>query len=280
MKTTAPRRLPCLLPLLSVIILRLTTGPGCRALIAPVILRAHPLQPFASLLHPPTTRRFVSWSDEQERPATGSPAADTTRLSSQQIAADVDWDWKSVVQHCFSDRTTTTSRDESRTNCNKPIILFDGVCLFCNAGVDLCARLDRQESFRFASLQSRVGQSLLLQHGKQPDDISSIVLVESPEMAYFESDAILRIAKELKGLPWVVRSMSKVSLRVVPLMVRNGAYHVIANNRYVFGHLEEPAECRLDLDGSLSRRFVEDPSTIIIAEVDCVPTNSQISPLQ
>lgn len=156
----------------------------------------------------------------------------------------VSWNWRAVVETAFaSDK--------------RPIILFDGVCLFCNAGVDLCLNLDKKEKFRFASLQSKVGQSLLLQHNKAPNDLSSIVLVESQDKAYFESDAILRIAKELQGLPGLVRMASKISLSIVPTPLRNAAYHVVANNRYMFGHTEE---CRLDLDGVLARRFVEDPT--------------------
>ena len=192
-----------------------------------------------------------SSDDEKLITVTGNSNAEkcvstSTSLSSGDgdSATTVNWNWQAVATKAFIDDT-------------RPIILFDGVCLFCNAGVDLTLSLDTQERFRFASLQSKVGQSLLLQHGKQPHDLSSIVLVESLDEASFESDAILKIARELKGLPKVLRFLSKASLKVVPLPIRNGAYHVVANNRYLFGHTEE---CRLDLDGVLARRFVEEPA--------------------
>ncbi|GKZ01261.1 hypothetical protein MPSEU_001077100 [Mayamaea pseudoterrestris] len=172
--------------------------------------------------------------------ASAAVNGDATTITS---SSPVTWNWQAVVQNCFASDA-------------RPIILFDGVCLFCNAGVDLCLQLDQRETFRFASLQSKVGQSLLMQHGKRPDDLSSIVLVDSATQAYFESDAILRIAKELPGLPGVLRFVSKTSLHLVPTFLRNAAYQVVSNNRYLWGHAEE---CRLDLDGALARRFVDEP---------------------
>lgn len=203
---------------------------------------------------PTTTRLFVSMSDSNTNDSSSStttPLSTTTTTTTTESLCDklavthtpVDWDWEALVKQSFAVSS-------------KPIILFDGVCLFCNAGVDLCLDLDKNEHFRFASLQSKVGQSLLIKNGKEPNDLSSIVLVESESQAYFESDAILRIAKELGNLPKFIRFFSKASLKYMPTFIRDGAYHLVANNRYIFGHKEE---CSLDLDGNIARRFVQDP---------------------
>ena len=80
----------------------------------------------------------------------------------------------------------------------RPVILFDGVCNMCNGGVNFALDWDVTGEFRFAALQSETGRALLQRSGRQPDDISSIVLVEEYK-ACFKSDAVLRIAKNLRA---------------------------------------------------------------------------------
>ena len=129
--------------------------------------------------------------------------------------------------------------------CNRDIInsVNPNFCLFF---------LSPSGSFRFASLQSTIGKSLLLRSGKKPDDISSIVLVTEDE-AYFKSDAVLRIASKLDGNP-VLPVVGKVG-RIVPSFMRNTVYDFVATNRYRFG---EADQCRLDF-GEFDDRFVEEP---------------------
>lgn len=156
----------------------------------------------------------------------------------------VGWDWRALAASVFE-------------NNSHPVILFDGVCNFCNGGVNLCLDWDRNGIFRYASLQSKVGQSLLLQSGRKHNDLSSIVLV-TPTKAYFESDAILRIAEQLKGLPKWVRISSTLSRKTVPKLFRDAVYEVVAENRYKFGETDGPT-CRVDMDESTYRRFIQDP---------------------
>jgi len=49
-----------------------------------------------------------------------------------------------------------------------PILLFDGVCNLCNSLVQFVVEHDAAGTFRFASLQSTVGQALLERHGLPP----------------------------------------------------------------------------------------------------------------
>jgi predicted DCC family thiol-disulfide oxidoreductase YuxK len=116
-------------------------------------------------------------------------------------------------------------------------------------------------NFRFASLQSKVGQSLLLASGKAYNDISRIVLVEAESIsksgkvktkAYFKSDAVLRIVTRL-DMP-VMKLAGKVG-PMVPAFFRNIAYNVVAENRYRFG---EADQCRL-WDDNFDDRFIADP---------------------
>ncbi len=109
---------------------------------------------------------------------------------------------------------------------DKAIILFDGVCRFCNGSVNFVLRHDRKDHFRFAPLQSEAGQALLAQHGIDPSKTDSFVLIEG-RRASLKSAAALHTARHL-GFP--------VSLLwafiIVPAFIRNAVYDWIARNRY------------------------------------------------
>lgn len=114
-----------------------------------------------------------------------------------------------------------------------PIVLFDGVCNLCNGSVQLIIRHDPRARFRFASLQSPVGERLLGELGIDPKVIDSIIVVEDGR-GYQESDAVLRIARGLGG-PWKALGI----FRLIPKLLRDRAYRLIARNRYRwFGKME------------------------------------------
>mgnify|MGYP005839023515 CR=1 FL=1 len=109
------------------------------------------------------------------------------------------------------------------------VVLFDGVCHLCHASVRFIIAHDKAGYFSFASLQSSVAQELLQKHGVPyllgaGDD--SVVLIEEG-VVYTHSDASLRVARKLSG---VVR-LGAVLL-VVPKLVRDAVYRLVARNRY------------------------------------------------
>lgn len=59
---------------------------------------------------------------------------------------------------------------------NKKIILFDGVCNLCDASVQYIIKHDKKDTFRFAALQSEIGQNILKHIGISDQEIDSIVL--------------------------------------------------------------------------------------------------------
>ena len=133
-------------------------------------------------------------------------------------------------------------------NDSRPVILFDGVCNFCNAGVNLVLSLDQREVFRFAALQSDVGKALLQRCNRQPDDISSMVVVEKNAF-YLRSDAALKIGERLQT-PFPILS---ALLWPLPKSIRDNGYDWIAENRYkIFGMRDE---CRLT-DKAAAERFL------------------------
>lgn len=105
------------------------------------------------------------------------------------------------------------------------IILFDGVCNLCDSSVQFIIKRDPEGKFKFASLQSGIGQELLKKHGLK-STINSFVLIENGKV-YVKSGAAIRICKQLYGL-W---KMSTVFL-VIPPFIRDSLYGVIAKNRY------------------------------------------------
>jgi predicted DCC family thiol-disulfide oxidoreductase YuxK len=109
------------------------------------------------------------------------------------------------------------------------IVLFDGVCNFCNAAVNFIIRHDHSQKFKFAPLQSEFGQELRGKHGIG-EDVDSIVLVEN-DGAYLHSTAALRIAKRLGG----VFSLA-YGFIIVPPFIRDFLYKTFAKFRYkLFG---------------------------------------------
>lgn len=110
---------------------------------------------------------------------------------------------------------------------NKKIILFDGVCNLCNNSVQFIIKRDKKDLFRYAALQSEVGQQLVQERGIDTSKVDSIVLID-PGVAYFtKSDAALEIAKSFGGL-WGLLSV----FSWVPTSIRNALYDLVARNRY------------------------------------------------
>lgn len=107
----------------------------------------------------------------------------------------------------------------------QPVILFDGVCNFCDASVQFILDRDDKELFRFASLQSDAGQELLKKYNV-PDDVDSMILIEEGEV-YYKSAAALRISRHLRGA-WKLLYV----LMIVPAPIRNIVYDLIAKNRF------------------------------------------------
>ena len=109
------------------------------------------------------------------------------------------------------------------------IVLFDGVCNFCNGAVNFIINHDRANRFMFAPLQSAAGKELKQKY-EIGDEIDSIILIEN-EQAFTHSTAGLRIAKELGGI-WSLG----YAFIIVPVFIRDYCYKLFAKNRYrLFG---------------------------------------------
>jgi predicted DCC family thiol-disulfide oxidoreductase YuxK len=111
-------------------------------------------------------------------------------------------------------------------NHKKPIILFDGVCNFCNAIVNFIIRQDKENVFLFAALQSESGKRLLELYNINWQRSDSFVVIEN-DKAYMKSNAALKLYAKL---PWYWK-WTQV-FWIVPKFIRDWVYNVVAKNRY------------------------------------------------
>lgn len=124
------------------------------------------------------------------------------------------------------------------TNTSHPVLLYDGLCGFCNESVQRILRFEKKRTLLFAALQSDYGKSILALH---PDleGIDSVVFVESSVdpskgRVFVRSDAVLQIARYLGG-PWKLA----LAAYVIPRSVRDYFYDQFAKRRYRwFGKLD------------------------------------------
>ncbi|MDX2247831.1 MAG: thiol-disulfide oxidoreductase DCC family protein [Bacteroidia bacterium] len=117
------------------------------------------------------------------------------------------------------------------------VIIFDGVCNFCNASINFVMDRDPKGEFKFAANQSEAGQKILREAGEPTEEIGTVYLYENGKI-YKESAAALRIARRLV-FPW---NLSYVFI-LIPAFIRDFFYRIIARNRYRwFGKRES---CRL-----------------------------------
>jgi predicted DCC family thiol-disulfide oxidoreductase YuxK len=131
----------------------------------------------------------------------------------------------------------------------KLIVLFDGVCNFCNDSVQRIMKNDKKERFRFASLQSDIGQELTQERGIDTAQVDSIILIDTGNAYYIKSTAALEIAKRMDGFYPILQIFL-----ILPVSLRDRIYDIIARNRYKwFGKREE---CKIPSQEE-KKRFIE-----------------------
>ena len=112
----------------------------------------------------------------------------------------------------------------------RPIVVFDSLCVLCSAHARFIVEHDRAGRFRLAAMQSEIGAGLYRRFGVDPGAPDSLLLVEG-NRALRDSDAVLAIWRGLGG-PWRLAALG----RLVPRFLRDGLYHWVARHRYgLFG---------------------------------------------
>jgi len=111
-------------------------------------------------------------------------------------------------------------------NNGNAVVLYDGVCGFCNSSIRFIIKRDPKAYFRFAPLQSEVARSLAAQHGIDAEKLDGLVLIENGA-ASIKSSASLRIARRLSW-PWPLAAV----FLFVPRVIRDWFYDRFAERRY------------------------------------------------
>lgn len=109
---------------------------------------------------------------------------------------------------------------------NSGVILFDGVCNYCNWWVSCVLMRDKKKYFYFAPLQSEIGKRVFQSLKSERDILHSLVLIDKGKV-FYRSDAAIMIARKL-GFPYNFL----YAFIVVPRPLRNWVYDWIARNRY------------------------------------------------
>lgn len=132
-----------------------------------------------------------------------------------------------------------------------PVILYDGVCNFCNAVVNFIAKHDRKKVFRFAPLQTKEARALLREHKETFVSLKTVYLIEGGKV-YKRSSAVFRMLKQLP-YPWRMLSW----FRIFPVKLTDYFYKLIAKHRYVlFGQRKDATPVDEEVKARLLNRIM------------------------
>jgi len=131
------------------------------------------------------------------------------------------------------------------------LVLYDGVCGFCDGAVRWLLAHDPAGKLHFAPLQGETAAWLRRLHPEIPNDLDTIVFIESEggvSRVFLRSQAVWRACAELTG-PW--RRLAW--LRWLPRVLNDPFYRLFARFRYRwFGRLDA---CRVP-DAAERQRFL------------------------
>jgi len=130
---------------------------------------------------------------------------------------------------------------------DKPVIVFDGQCVFCSAWARFVLAVDRKARFRLLPAQSPLGEALYRHLGLDPTNYETNILIEDG-VAYYKADGSIRMAMGL-GFPWSLAVM----FRALPKAWRDGLYDLVARNRYRLS--SGAARCAMRRDRNIAAGF-------------------------
>jgi predicted DCC family thiol-disulfide oxidoreductase YuxK len=107
---------------------------------------------------------------------------------------------------------------------DKPVFVFDGICVLCSSGARWLMAHDEEGRFRFATAQSPLGQALYRHYGITIDE--TYLLIDRGQV-FRKSAGYLRMLGVLGGAWNALRIF-----HLVPRPLRDAVYDMIARNRY------------------------------------------------
>jgi predicted DCC family thiol-disulfide oxidoreductase YuxK len=106
------------------------------------------------------------------------------------------------------------------------IVVFDGLCNLCTGGARWLERHRAKPPFLLVPMQSDRGRALLAQHGYDPDDPLTFLVLDGGQ-CLTQSDAWIHLIAAAGGGWQLIRAT-----RVIPRAWRDYVYRFIARNRY------------------------------------------------
>lgn len=125
------------------------------------------------------------------------------------------------------------------------LILFDGVCKWCNAWVSVTIAHDPAGKFKFATLQSEQAQRILRDLNLSATDYQTFLLLEGCRV-YTKSTAALMVIRQLSRW-WPLYYLCVL----VPAPIRDAVYDFVARHRYQW--MGRAATCRVPTQAERER---------------------------
>ena len=116
---------------------------------------------------------------------------------------------------------------------NHHVIIFDGVCNFCNSSINFIIKRDHSNKFVFTPMQSPAAQQLIADYNVENVGFDTFLLIKNGK-CFYRTNAAIEIAKDLRGA-WPLFKVFKI----LPRPIRDYFYRLFARNRYsIFGKME------------------------------------------
>lgn len=140
-----------------------------------------------------------------------------------------------------------TNNAENMIPDGRYLVIYDGVCNFCNGAVNFIVKRDHAERFVFSPMQTDFAQEMIKRYAIETVGKDTFLLIKNGH-AYVWSNAALEISKDLSGI-WSWCNF----FRIIPRPFRDFIYRIFARNRIrLFGRTEQ---CVVP-DQSLRKRFI------------------------
>ncbi len=110
----------------------------------------------------------------------------------------------------------------------KKIILFDGICIFCDSFVKFIVKRDRKKNFQLTALQSASAKKFSKKYNFsiEQKNLSSIIFLKNGKV-FKKSSAVIEIIGELGGSWHLVKL-----LLIIPQKLRDFFYDFFGRHRY------------------------------------------------
>ncbi len=89
---------------------------------------------------------------------------------------------------------------------NHPIIIFDGICNFCNGAVNFIIKRDPEGLFVFTPMQSEIAKKLIVKYEAPEVGYDTFLLIKN-NTCYYRTDAAFEITKNLSGFWYLLQSV-------------------------------------------------------------------------